>query len=77
MSKLQEKLSVLLGAGDALLARLHKIKQACLVVDRRPTFLSDPASSRVVTSALKRFEKDGPDVGRAMRALELMLMIWD
>ena len=67
MSKLPEKLSVLLGVGDTLLARLHKVKQACRSTERKPTFLTDQASTRILNTALKKFDKDGPDVRASRR----------
>ena len=61
MPKIPEKLSILLGVGDTLLARLHKIKVSCSDSQRKPSFLTDPQSVRLINNCTKKFQ-NGPDV---------------
>ena len=60
MGKLPEKLSILLGVGDTILARLHKVKAVVTNPQRRPVCLTDPQSIKLLNGCLKKF-KD-PDV---------------
>lgn len=51
---LPEKLTVLLGTGDTILSRLHKIKVA--TTQRKPSFLTEPQTAKAINGACKKFK---------------------
>jgi len=54
-TKFAEKLSLLLGIGDTILARLHKAKTCLSSANTRPAVLSDPATAKVFATVAKKF----------------------
>ena len=55
MAKFAEKLSLLLGFGDTILARLHKTKTVLSQNNLKPQFLLDKLHAGIISSASKKF----------------------